>query len=61
MAWNQTGLLALQASLLSTQSKEAGPSFLRMGSITLLSPVLSGSPCITMYRRPLPTAAGQLR
>ena len=34
MDWNQTGLLALQASLLSTQSKLAGPSFLRIGSIT---------------------------
>ena len=61
MAWNQTGLLALQASLPSTQSKEAGPSFLRIGSMTLLRPVLSGSPRITMYRRPLPTAAGQLK
>ena len=59
--WNQTGLLALQASLLSTQSNEDGPSFLRIGSITVLSAILSGDPFITMYSSPLPTAAGQLR
>ena len=34
IAWNQTGLLALQASLLSQQSKAWGPSFLSTGSIT---------------------------
>ena len=60
MDWNQTGLLLLQASLLSTQSKLEGPSFLSIGSITFLRQVLSGQPVITMYSSPLPTEAGQL-